>query len=76
MVARNGYDSNSFWATKGCLRENGKLIILLTVEDLMKMCQLKDAGEEPTEYLLEKLDSEDDKRKKLLIIMLLMKNNL
>ena len=56
IIARNGYDNNSMWAAKGCLRESGKLIILLTIEDLKTMCLLKQTDEDPSEFLLNKLD--------------------
>lgn len=57
IIAQGGYDNNSIWASKGCLRENGKLIILLNIDDLKKLCELKRDNEEPSEYLLDKLDT-------------------
>lgn len=56
LIAANGYDENAKWATKGCLRENGKLILLLNTEDLININKLKVEQEEPSDYLLEKLD--------------------
>lgn len=43
-------------ATKGILRENGKLIINLTNEDLCEMIKMKNEGSEPSDYLFEFLD--------------------
>lgn len=57
MIAANGYDDNARWAAKGCLRENGKLIILLETSDLIEMNRLKDKQDDPANYLLDKLDS-------------------
>ena len=57
MVAQNGYDENACWAAKGCLRENGKLLILLDTNDLIEMNKIKEKQEDPAEYLLDKLDN-------------------
>lgn len=56
VVAANGYDDNAYWAAKGCLRENGKLIMLLETQDLIIMNKMKLDQEDPSDYLLEKLD--------------------
>lgn len=56
IVSANGYDKNAQWAAKGCLRENGKLIILLDTEDMIKMSKIVIDNEDPSEYLLNKLD--------------------
>lgn len=56
IIAANGYDEHAHWAAKGSLRENGKLIMLLTAEDLKKMNEMKMNQEDPSNYLLEKLD--------------------
>lgn len=56
IIAANGYDENACWAAKGSLRENGKLIVLLDAEDLIQMNQMKIAQDDPSDYLLEKLD--------------------
>lgn len=56
IITPNGYDTNAFWAAKGCLRENGKLILLLTNHDLLDMIKMKNDEENPSEYLLNKLD--------------------
>ena len=56
IIAANGYDDNALWAAKGCLRENGKLIILLDTEDLIAMNEMEIDNEGPSGYLLNKLD--------------------
>lgn len=56
IIAAHGYDEHAYWAAKGCLRENGKLIILLDTEDLIKMNKMKLDLEDPSTYLLDKLD--------------------
>lgn len=56
IISANGYNLNAYWASKGCLRENGKLILLLNSDDLIEMNRLKLDNEDPSEYLLNKLD--------------------
>lgn len=56
IIAAHGYDENAYWAAKGCLRENGKLIILLDTDDLIEMNKLKQNSEDPSIFLLDKLD--------------------
>ncbi len=56
IVAKNGFDENSLWATKGSLRENGKLLLIITVDDLKTMCQLKMNQQDPSQLLLDKVD--------------------
>lgn len=56
IIAANGYDENAYWAAKGSLRENGKLIILLDVEDLIKMNLMRIEQDDPADFLLSKLD--------------------
>lgn len=56
LIAANGYEDNARWAAKGCLRENGKLIVLLTTEDLIRMNEMKIKQDDPTDYLMSKLD--------------------
>jgi len=56
IIAKNGYDEHALWAAKGSLRENGKLILIITVDDLKKMYRLRVDQSDPSEVLLEKLD--------------------
>lgn len=56
IITPNGYEKNAYWAAKGCLRENGKLILLLTNKDLFKTINMKNDDENPSDHLLDKLD--------------------
>lgn len=56
VITNEGYDKNALWATRGCLREHGKLILLLTNQDLLNMIKKKNEDENPSDYLLIKLD--------------------
>ena len=57
IVSRKGFSAGANKAAMGCLKENNKLIISLTDDDLIKMMHMKIDGEEPSEYLLNKLES-------------------
>lgn len=57
IISRKGADSNAEIAMKGCLRENGKLIISITIDDLIKMLNEKSKGLDPSEYLYDILDN-------------------
>lgn len=56
IIARNGADENAIKAAKGALKEAGKLIVILTVEDICEMLKLKDKGDEPSIILRAKID--------------------
>ena len=57
IISTKGIDANGQKAVKGVLRENGKLIIVLTNDDLLQMLQQKAEGKDPADYLSEKLDT-------------------
>ena len=56
IISRKGFSKNAEAAARGCLKENGKLIIDITDNDLIQMINIKDDGEEPADYLLNKLE--------------------
>ena len=56
IISRKGFNQNAQAAAMGCLRENGKLIIDLNDNDLIKMISMKENGEEPSDYLLDKVE--------------------
>lgn len=56
IISRKGFDQNADKAALGCLRESGKLIISLNDDDLIKMLSMKEKGEEPSDYLLDKVE--------------------
>lgn len=57
IVSRNGFDSHARNAAEGILKESGKLMLSLKDEDLIRMIRKKQAGEEPSDYLLEQLEN-------------------
>ena len=56
IISRKGFDLNAQKATFGCLKESAKLIISLDDNDLIKMIYMKENGEEPSDYLLDKVE--------------------
>ncbi|WP_343571053.1 restriction endonuclease [Sphingobacterium sp.] len=56
VIARNGGDKNAIQAAKGALKEHGKLIIILSDQDLINMLISKDTGGNPGDYLADILD--------------------
>lgn len=56
LISREGPDTNAFRMTQGAMREHGKLIVNLTDEDLCKMLEMKDAGDDPSDFLFDLVD--------------------
>ena len=56
IIAASGSSDNAFKAAEGILREDGKLILLLSNKDLIKMLKKKDRKEDPSDYIYDKLD--------------------
>ena len=56
VIARSGADSNAYRAAAGALREAGKLIVIVTGQQLCQMLEAKDRGEEPELLLNELVD--------------------
>lgn len=57
LVSRSGYDVHALQAAKGSLRENGKLILCLTSENLLEMASIMTQGiDEPANVLSKILD--------------------
>lgn len=57
LISRKGFHKNALDAAMGCLKENGKLILDITDEDLFYMLEMKADGKEPSDYLLEKVEN-------------------
>lgn len=57
IISRKPFTDNAEKVARGCLRENGKVIINLTDDDLIKMINLRDNGNNPADYLSGKLDN-------------------
>lgn len=56
IISRNGFHPHAKIAAKGCLIESGKLIVSLDDNDLCEMLLKKKNGEEPSDYLLNKVE--------------------
>lgn len=56
IVTRIGADKNAHAAIRGALREHGKLILVLNVEDICNMLKLRDRGDDHNKILTERLD--------------------
>lgn len=56
IISCYGADKNATKAIRGTLRENGKLIICLTNDDLIAMIHKQSRNESPADYLSEILD--------------------
>ena len=52
IISRKGADKNALTATRGAVRESGKLIVHLSVDDLCKMMDMKDNTDEPNAFCL------------------------
>lgn len=57
IISRNGISDNALRFSQGAMREHGKLIINLTDEDLCNMLDMKEKGDDPNDYMFEKVDS-------------------
>lgn len=56
IVSRHGADAGADQAMRGALREDGKLILSLSVEELCEMLKARDAGSDHLVTLVDKLD--------------------
>jgi hypothetical protein len=56
IISRNGADSHALVAAWGALRESGKLIVNLDLDDLCKMLHYKDVGDDHNSLLIERID--------------------
>ena len=54
VISRKGFSESAKFAAEGCLKENGKLIIDISDDDLIKMLELK--NDKAADYLLENLE--------------------
>lgn len=53
IISHKGFSSTAKFAAEGCLKENGKLILDITNDDLIKMLEAKQSDGEPTDILME-----------------------
>ena len=56
IVSRKGADEHAQKAMRGSLRESGKLILYLSDNDLLDMISIKQDGEDPADFLANRLD--------------------
>jgi hypothetical protein len=56
IVARNGASESARNAIRGSLREQGKLILCISMEQLCEMLLKRDGGGDPTDLLYDELD--------------------
>ncbi|WP_443970413.1 hypothetical protein [Sphingobium sp. CR28] len=56
IVARNGASESARKARRGSLREQGKLILCIGMDQLCEMLRKRDGGGDPTDHLYEQLD--------------------
>ena len=57
IVSRQGVSENALKFSQGAMREHGKLIVTLTDEDLCNMIDMKEKGDDPNDYMFEKIDT-------------------
>lgn len=51
IITRGGVHKNAIRAAKGVLRDSGKLILICTVSEVLKMLHAKDQGDDPNDLL-------------------------
>jgi hypothetical protein len=56
IVSRKGADKNALAVTRGAVRDSGKLIIHLSLDDIFKMLDMKDNSDDPNGFLFDHLD--------------------
>ncbi len=56
IVSRKGFSDSAKFASQGCLKENGKLILDITDEDLLNMLTAKANNDEPADIILNKFE--------------------
>lgn len=56
IVSRLGAEDNAHIVARGALRESGKVILILSIEDMCEMVDLKDEGKDPSDVLSRIMD--------------------
>lgn len=57
ITSRNGFSDNAYKAATSILTKDGKLIMDLTDDDLITMLMMKADEQDPSDYLLDKLQT-------------------
>ncbi len=56
VFTRDGADKGALFMTQGAMREHGKLMLVVSDDDLCRMLRLKQSGADPTDFLFELAD--------------------
>ncbi len=56
VISRHGASENALKMAQGAMREHGKLILVLSDEEICKMLHMREAGEDPSDFLFEATD--------------------
>jgi restriction endonuclease len=56
IISRNGAHESALAASRGALRENGKLIVNLSMDDICALLALKDGAQDYNGFLFDKID--------------------
>ncbi len=56
VISRKGANQSALTATAGAMRENGKLVLVLSDKEVLDLLSCRDNGEEPSDLLFEKTD--------------------
>lgn len=57
IISRKGFDRNANMMALSSLKNDNKLIVELTDEDMLSMVRIKEDGEEASDYLMNKVES-------------------
>ena len=57
IFTRAGAEQDAVKMTQGAMREHGKFMLIVNDEQLSEMLQMKDRGEDPTDFLFELADN-------------------
>jgi hypothetical protein len=56
VLSRKGASDSAMKMSQGAMREHGKLILVLSDDEMCKMLHMKERGEDPTDLLFEVAD--------------------
>jgi hypothetical protein len=56
IITRGGAHRNAIRSAKGVLRNSGKLILLVTADEVLRMLRMKDRGDDPNDLLWDAVD--------------------
>ena len=56
VFTRDGADKSAIAMAQGAMREHGKLMLIVSDEQICRLLQMRQAGEDPTDFLFELID--------------------